>query len=102
MERWFALQTKDETKEHNVDVPMPQIVETGRVKEENQLITRDKISNKLAKLEKKTEGPMGCDPTMEGRKYVVDSDPRESADSRANPRHTLEDTIELPNADEMC
>ena len=62
MERWFALQTKDETKEHNVDVPMPQIVETGRVKEENQLITRDKISNKLAKLEKENRRPHGVRP----------------------------------------
>ena len=44
---------------------------------------------------------MGCDPTMEGRKYVVDSDPRESADSGANPRDTLEDTIELRN-DDKC
>ena len=50
---------------------------------------------------------------MRRRKYVVDSDFRESADSRANPRDTLEDqrirakelvaihdTIELRNDDD--
>ena len=25
MERWFALQTEDETMEHNVDVPVPRL-----------------------------------------------------------------------------
>ena len=40
------------TMEHNVDVPVPQTAETGRVKEVTQLITRDRISDcdKLAKL----------------------------------------------------
>ena len=50
---------------------------------------------------------------MRRRKYVVDSDLRESADSRANPRDTLEDqrirakeqvaiqgTVELRNDDD--
>ena len=31
--------------EHTVDVPVPQIAETGRLKEVNQLITRDRISD---------------------------------------------------------
>ena len=31
--------------EHSVDVSVPQIVETGRLKEVNQLITRDRISD---------------------------------------------------------
>ena len=45
--------------EHNVDVPVPQIAETGRVKEVNQLVTRDRISDcdKLAKLQR-----MRCQP----------------------------------------
>ena len=33
--------------EHNVDVPLHQIVGTGRVKEVNQLITRDRISDRV-------------------------------------------------------
>ena len=44
--------------------------------------------------------PNGLRPSeMRGRKYVVDSDLRESADSHANLRDTLEDTIELRNED---
>ena len=40
--------------EHNVDVPVPQIAQTERVKEVNQLITQDRISDcdKLAKLQR--------------------------------------------------
>ena len=45
MERWFAMQTEDETMEHNVDVPVPQIAEMGRVKED-----RIPYRDKLAKL----------------------------------------------------
>ena len=43
MDRWFALQTEDESMEHNVDVPVHQIAEMGRVKEVKQPITRDQI-----------------------------------------------------------
>ena len=48
------MQTEDETMEHNVNVPVPQIAETGRVKEVNQLVTRDQIPHcdKLAKLQR--------------------------------------------------
>ena len=33
------------TMEHNADVPMLQIAETGRVKEVKQLVTRDRTSD---------------------------------------------------------
>ena len=46
--------------EHSVDVPVPQIVETGRLKEVNQRITRDRISDCI------DEQTDGCRPEDSG------------------------------------
>ena len=46
--------------EHSVDVPMPQIVETGRLKEVNQRITRDRNSDCI------DEQTDGCRPEDSG------------------------------------